>query len=378
VLLNLLNNGIKFTHAGHVVLGVKQLGSDEAGARVRFSVSDSGIGIADSKLDRLFQRFSQVDGSISREFGGTGLGLAISKRLVELMGGQIGVESEFGEGSTFWFTVTLPLATEASMPVPSHQTRARCTRPARILLAEDVVVNQEIACSMLTTGGHLADVVSDGSDAIMAVEAHDYDLVLMDIQMPGMDGMTATKHIRALPGPAGSVPIIAMTANVLPQQIASFKAAGMDGHLGKPFRRDKLLATIDRYRADAAGPADVSPPRPQGATSVIDAEAFEAAIEVLGVDKMNDLLRKFGSQLEGGLLNASGTVEDRAGLAREAHRLVSSAGMLGFVSLSQGCATLEAALHAHENVDALLADLRQACRGAVNEISARLAQPAVA
>jgi PAS domain S-box-containing protein len=378
VLLNLLNNAIKFTNTGHIVLAIKHLGSDEAGARLHVSVSDTGIGIAEDKLDRLFQRFSQVDGSISREFGGTGLGLAISKRLVELMGGRIGVESAFTEGSTFWFIVTLPLATEARVLVPLRVAQAPCATSARVLLVEDVAVNQEIACSMLRAAGHQVDVVPDGSDAIMAVQAQAYDVVLMDIQMPGMDGMTATRHIRALPGLAGRVPIVAMTANVLPQQVESFSAAGMNGHLGKPFRRGDLLATVERHYEVLAAPEHVSPGPTEDAPPVVDTETFEATLAVLGNDKMNDLLGKFGAELENRLSGDAESADERARLKRGAHMLVSSAGMLGFLTLSHVCARLEAALARDGNVDVLLAEARQSSRHVIGEIATRLGQQAAA
>jgi CheY-like chemotaxis protein len=253
-LLNLLNNAIKFTPQGTIELSLKSTGSSAAGERLQFSVIDTGIGIPASKLDRLFERFSQVDSSISRQYGGTGLGLAISKRLVDLMGGQIGVHSEPGQGSTFWFCVTLPRSAEhvpAEEPVQYHLP----TPPGRhrILLAEDVEINQEIARSMLEKAGYAVDVAANGAEAVRAVQNGSYDVVLMDVQMPEMDGLQATEHIRALSGPVSRIPIIAMTANVYAEQVASFIKAGMNDHVGKPFKRDALLAAVARWLPTSGG-----------------------------------------------------------------------------------------------------------------------------
>jgi CheY-like chemotaxis protein/HPt (histidine-containing phosphotransfer) domain-containing protein len=373
VLLNLLNNAIKFTQIGHIVLAVKRVGSEAAGEQLRFSVSDTGIGIPDDKRDRLFERFSQVDGSISREFGGTGLGLAISKRLVEMMGGQIGVDSVFGEGSTFWFTVTLPVADSARAPAAALQIVERRGPSARILLAEDVAMNQEIVRAILETAGHQVDVVGDGAGAIMAIEAEDYDVVLMDVQMPGMDGVTATRRIRALSGRAGRVPIIAMTANVLPEQIESFRAAGMDGHVGKPFRRDDLLAAIDRHAAQGA---ELQPPATDqvaSAPAVLDAEVFAETVALLGDDKMNSFLGVLRTRLQRRLAKV-GDIEERRRVATESHTLVSSAAILGFMTLSKACARLEAACKDDgRELAALLDEVAQACGAALAEIDARLA-----
>jgi signal transduction histidine kinase/ActR/RegA family two-component response regulator len=248
VLLNLLNNAVKFTPSGEVILRVEQAALSGETWTLRFSVTDTGIGIAADKQGRLFQRFSQVDGSVRREFGGTGLGLAISKRLVELMGGTIGVRSAEGQGATFWFEVGLPSAAEAKAEGQSTGRAGANGARARILLAEDNEINQEIARAVLEAAGHEVDLVADGTQAIAAVQAKDYDLVLMDVQMPVMDGMTATQHIRTLQHPASRLPVVAMTANVLPQQIGQFRAVGMDDHVGKPFKKEELYAVVAKWR----------------------------------------------------------------------------------------------------------------------------------
>ncbi len=265
VLLNLLNNAIKFTPAGSVALSVTSESEDGGGVRLRFAVTDSGIGIPADAQARLFERFYQVAGPIGRDTGGTGLGLAICKRLVEAMGGEIGFESEVGRGSTFHFAVSLPVA---ALPADEAERGAvvGARRCGRLLLVEDVDVNQELAKAVLEVAGHRVDVVADGAAAVRAVAENAYDLVLMDVHMPGMDGLTATRLIRQSPGPASRVPIIALTANVLPEQIASFRSAGVDGHIGKPFDYEELCATVAHWLGDAehalaapAAAADVAP-----------------------------------------------------------------------------------------------------------------------
>jgi CheY-like chemotaxis protein len=193
---------------------------------------------------------AQADASVSRRFGGTGLGLAICKRLVELMGGQIGVTSVEGEGSTFWFEVALPTA-EALAVEPESEDVATLERPVRLLLVEDVAVNRELVKTVLAAFDIEIETAEDGVQAIEAFRQRPYDLVLMDVQMPVMDGLTATRRIRALPMPAAATtPIVAMTANVLPDQIARCVEAGMDDHLGKPMKPAELLGAIARWTTE--------------------------------------------------------------------------------------------------------------------------------
>jgi len=215
----------------------------EAGA-LRFEVADTGIGIAPDVQARLFQRFTQADSSISRRYGGTGLGLAISKALVRLMGGDIGVDSAPGKGSRFWIALT---AAPAEPPVPSAApVVAADTGAARVLLVDDHPMNRELGEALLVLAGCEVTTAEDGAQAVEAVRSLDFDVVLMDVHMPGMDGLAATRAIRALAGPMASVPIIALTADVRPEQVAVCRQAGMSDHVGKPIDRDQLLAAVGR------------------------------------------------------------------------------------------------------------------------------------
>ncbi|WP_299017661.1 DUF445 family protein, partial [uncultured Caulobacter sp.] len=221
--------------------------------RLRFEISDTGIGIAPDVQARLFQRFTQADSSISRGYGGTGLGLAISKALVTRMGGEIGVISAPGRGSCFW--VELPAI--PAQPTPALDPAASSPadlRGARVLLVDDHHVNRELGYALLTLGGHEAITAEDGATAVSLLRDQDFDLVLMDVHMPVMDGLAATHAIRAMEGPKARVPILALSADVMPEQIARCLAAGMDGHLAKPIVRDDLLAAVARFTA--ASPQD--------------------------------------------------------------------------------------------------------------------------
>jgi signal transduction histidine kinase/DNA-binding NarL/FixJ family response regulator len=340
ILLNLLNNAIKFTPSGSLRIKLDREVAPGGGERLKFSVIDTGIGIPEEKLGRLFQRFSQIDSSASRQFGGTGLGLAISKRLVDLMGGEIGVKSHPGEGSTFWFCVPVLEAPEFAAPAsPSEVDLIRQGRRARILLAEDVEINREIATAVLRGAGHEVDSVSDGAEAISAVQSKRYDLVIMDVQMPTMDGVTATRHIRALDAPVRHIPILAMTANVYAEQIASFMNAGMNDHIGKPFKRDELLAAVDRWARTESSVQPVG--GPEQTTTVLDAVVYEELLEMIGSDVMARMLDQLTEKLVG--LAEAGKADDRERLAKDAHSMVSAAGTLGFSEMSNLSRELESA-----------------------------------
>jgi len=247
VLLNLMSNAVKFTNLGAVTIGVSEHPAAAGLVHLRFSVRDTGIGIPAEALDQLFQRFVQADGSISRRFGGTGLGLAISRRLVELMGGEIGVESRLGEGSTFWFEVDLARAAEVE--ALAEEAVAIDGASLRLLLVEDAEANQELVSTILHSVGIDVDVAGNGAEAVEAVRTSRYDLVLMDVQMPVMGGVQATEIIRKMGGHLARVPIIALSANVLPEQVAEYRRAGMDAHLAKPINPREMLMAIGHWAA---------------------------------------------------------------------------------------------------------------------------------
>lgn len=246
VLLNFLSNAVKFTAHGAITVALRQtIEGDQA--VLRGEVTDTGIGIAPEHRENIFDRFSQADAAVSRRFGGTGLGLAISRRIIERMEGRIGVDSVEGQGSTFWFEVRGPLS---ELPTQEAQEASPLDADAdvRLLLVEDNAVNRELICTMLEPFGVVVETANDGVAGVEAMRQGQYDLVLMDVQMPVMDGLTATREIRALEGARGaSTPIIAMTANVLPEQVANCLAAGMDDHLGKPINPTKLLEAVARW-----------------------------------------------------------------------------------------------------------------------------------
>jgi CheY-like chemotaxis protein len=255
ILLNLVGNAIKFTDKGEVTVRVQLVEAGKSASVLRFSVRDTGIGIAEEKRNLLFEKFSQLEASTARKFGGTGLGLAISKQLVEMMDGTIDVTSRPGEGSEFWFTVRLgngTLSGKASAEERQRESTHVSLLPfrgvnARILLAEDNVTNQKVALAILKKLALRADGVADGAEAIKALELIPYDLVLMDVRMPVMDGIEATRQIR---DPQSGVlnhdiPIIAMTANVLASDREKCVAAGMNGFVAKPVSPAELRMAIE-------------------------------------------------------------------------------------------------------------------------------------
>jgi CheY-like chemotaxis protein len=257
ILLNLCTNAIKFTERGSVSVQATISEWTSTDCLIRLQVSDTGLGISEEDQTRIFLAFEQADASTTRQFGGTGLGLTISKKLVELMGGSIGVSSAPGIGSTFWFTARLPLATEtAAAPItPAESSAEEQLRQhytgTRILLAEDEPINREVSVSLLEDCGLLVDIAEDGLQATDMARDNAYALILMDMQMPNMGGLEATQLIRRQARHA-QTPIIAMTANAFEEDRQHCFAAGMNDHIGKPVTPEQLFTILFKWLSKAA------------------------------------------------------------------------------------------------------------------------------
>lgn len=248
ILINLINNAIKFTKKGFVRVSVSFVRKTGKKDVIRFEVRDTGIGISPENQKKLFTSFSQADTSTTRNFGGSGLGLAISKRLVQMMGGDIGVDSEEGRGSTFWFTASLD-ETVSGLIVKEEVKNEYKVRPLKILLAEDNAINQKVSMINIHKLGHQVELAGNGREAVEMFSRQTFDLILMDVHMPEMDGLEATREIRKIEKERQTdhpIPIIAMTATIYEEDIRSFYRWGMNDYLGKPFKPIDLTQVIEK------------------------------------------------------------------------------------------------------------------------------------
>ena len=336
-LLNLLTNAVKFTERGEVSLTVAALPADDGRLRLRFAVRDTGIGIAPDVQRELFSAFTQGDTTTTRRFGGTGLGLAITRRLAQAMGGEVGLDSTPGAGSTFWFTARFD-AGHGAAPAggPAHAEAALQRRgPARVLLVEDNPVNQDVARELLATAGMHVDVADDGEQALAAARRGGHDLILMDVQMPGIDGLEVTRRLRA-----GGLrtPIVAMTANAFAEDRAACLAAGMNDHLAKPVDPQALYALLLQWLPARAAAADAAPAIPG-----LDAEA---ALRLMGGRRATyeRALRSFARLYADAPATLGGSSAAPAEVARAAHSLKGAAATIGATALAAEAADLETAI----------------------------------
>ena len=258
VLSNLVSNALKFTPRGQVKITIAPTADTETKSldsiRIRFNVEDMGIGIAKSQQEKLFQPFTQADDSTTRQYGGTGLGLTISRRLVELMGGTIGVESVVGQGSTFWFTVPLTIATGKEQTSQSEVTTTVSKTPSEptqisILIVEDYADNRDLLLFMLDSLSYKADSVNNGKEAIDKLAHQNYDIIFMDCQMPELDGYQATQIIREQEGSERLTTIVGLTANAMKGDRQKCLDAGMDDYISKPIDLKELADTIQKWSA---------------------------------------------------------------------------------------------------------------------------------
>ena len=341
VLLNLIGNAIKFTEQGTIKVQIERIDQSGDNLRLRFAVIDTGIGIPKSAQDQLFTEFYQVDPARARHLGGTGLGLAISKRIVEAMGGVIGVESNSGEGSTFWFSISVGPGTSRARSSNAMESR-------NILLVEDNVINQRVAQNLLDQDGHTVTTVDNGQDAVREASEQPFDLILMDIQLPELDGIEATRQIRALPDQhRAMVPIVALTADAVPATARACRKAGMNEVLTKPIDPLRLARVI----SDLAQPAQ----RPVVQNSVqtnmsdaagIDGNMLQSLRDMIGSDKVDELIELFHDTCAETIeeIVQAASAGDRDLVASLAHRLKGGALNLGLGAVSDSAIALEQAI----------------------------------
>ena len=360
ILLNFLSNALKFTAQGGITVTV----DSARDGRLRFAVRDTGMGIPADKLDRLFKSFSQVDASTNRKFGGTGLGLSICKQLAALMGGTVGVASHAGEGSTFWFEVTVAILDPARVtaaPVASEARSAQSPaaavrRSERLLVADDYEINRLLVVDLLTEEGFTCDAVADGLAAVRAIESGQYALALLDCQMPGLDGPSAASQIRSSEtarGTIGRTKLVALTAGD-DRDRARCLSAGMDAFCTKPIDRNVLLATLARLlpptvsQTALARPSDSTPtptPMPENPTASTDTAPVDIQLVLKRCSGKASLattiLKQFAAQSSDSVARMNAAAADPKELARLAHGIKGTAAMAGAEAVRYVAARIE-------------------------------------
>lgn len=385
VIANLLSNAVKFTEQGDVRLTIVRCPVGEGDdVRLRFEVADSGIGIRPATLSKLFEPFTQADPSTARRFGGTGLGLAICKRLVAAMGGEIGVESHEGEGSTFWFTVTMkpgqpaPEGAAEAAPVEAEGEARRLS----VLLVDDNDLNRELLGEIVETAGHRVAMAQDGETALRLVrDGEPFDVVVMDMHMPGMDGFAAASSLRSLPGDKGRIPIVALTADAMPAMREQAMAHGFDAFLTKPVGLDDLGACLRRVTCRSRRVVAADAPAAQAAgpgsgaaaeAPVLDHGRLGTLTQDVGAERLGHMLGRLIDRLPSDIdtIETAYAKADLKTLAEAAHALKGSVGLFGCVRLMHAAAALQQAAEAGDVAPALV----QAVKAIAAETSLALHQ----
>lgn len=376
VLANMISNAIKFTHTGFVHITLAQTRHQGAQQWVRFSVSDSGIGIAEGDIERIFERFSQADDSITRRFGGTGLGLAITKKLVHHLGGEIGVSSRQHHGSTFWFELPLTRHPDPGPTIRETTLTANELPILTVLLVEDTPINQEVTMALLNQDGHQVELAQNGAQALTAAAEQRFDVILMDVHLPDISGLELARRISSNPGINQNTPIIALTANIQPGLIQQYHAAGMAAIEPKPLKLGRLYTLMRQViEADSTQPNR----KDMKGSPLIDAAVFQSHSAILGSARVNHLVTTLQTSCDKILpcLEQAMQNGDHYDIGEQAHRLAGDAESLGAIQLAQQLRDLED-LAAQDSPRAVSSEryqtLSQCAKSSINELSQLAAQ----
>jgi two-component system, OmpR family, sensor histidine kinase TorS len=377
VLTNLISNAVKFTRHGSIRVETKLIdsptSSDDdniADQWLRISVIDNGIGISHNDCSKIFERFSQADDSIARQFGGTGLGLSISQKLIENMGGQIGVESELGKGSCFWFTV--PLKVNHEQPAALNMTTTMSPEQTlRILLVEDMPINQEVTKSLLERDNHQVTIACDGFLALDTLNTQEFDVILLDVQLPGMSGLEVARELKKSAGLNQDTPLIALTANVQPSNINEYHQAGICAVVSKPLKIDRLYqAIVEAVNCDTDRTSSQNIP-------MIDQTIFNSHEKLLGKDRAKNLSVIFAKSIDKIIPKISQGVQGRDyyEVNQQAHRLAGDAESIGATQLSKALRDIESLADNRSDwlaIDAEFKKIKTLAELTVNELEIRV------